>query len=566
MIRKLKVYGLSCMLLVSSAAVLAQNVDEGKKFLYNERYTSAKDVFTKAYSSNAKNADAAYWLGQTQIAMGDTAGAATTYQTALQANANSPLLMVGMGHVELLQNKASDAKNRFETAISLTKGKDADVLNAIGRANVDAKAGDVNYAIEKLNLAAAADKKKKNADIYLNLGDAYRRVPDGAKAQQAYENALMIEPNNGKADFMIGRLYQTQGKSQEAVYMKYYNDAISKDASYAPVYAWLSEYYYKRDINKAKEYLDKYIAVADQDSKNCYYQASYLYASGKFQDAVNKSDECIKAGGENPYASLYGIKAYAYDKLGDSVNAKSFFDTYFQKQSADKIGPSDYAAYAKTLLKFPGNEELAGQYVDKAVTMDTVDANKLEYVNSIANGFIEAKNYNEAAKWYTRLLNVKKDYGKVDLYYAGYNFYRGGNYVSSDSIFKLYQAKYPTDIFGWFMGARSKEGIDTSGEEGLALADYQQVLAIADTAVDKEKVKDNQIKAYKYILAYNYNIKKDVEAAKAANEKILELDPADAQALSNRDAFNKAAAKKTTTTTTTKSTTTTTKKPPVKKP
>ncbi len=561
MIRKLKVYCLSFVLLSNTTALLAQNIDEGKKFLYNERYTSAKDVFTKLNSG--KNADAAYWLGQTQIEMGDTTGAMTTYQAALQANANSPLLMVGMGHIELLQNKANDAKNRFETGISLSKGKDADVLNAIGRANVDAKGGDVNYGIEKLNLAAAKDKK--NADIYLNLGDAYRKLNDGAKAQQAYENALLIQPNNAKANFMIGRIYQTQGISQEAVYMKYYNEAIAKDASYAPVYAWLSEYYYKRDINKAKEYLDKYIAVADQDSKNCYYQASYLYASGKFQDAVTKADQCIAAGGENPYASLYGIKAYAYDKLGDSVNAKAFFDTYFQKQSADKIGPSDYAAYAKTLLKFPGSEELAGQYVDKAISMDTVDANKLEYVNSIANGFIEAKNYNEAAKWYTRLLNVKKDYGKVDLYYAGYNFYRGGNYVSSDSIFKLYQAKYPTDIFGWFMGARSKEGLDTSGAQGLALADYQQVLAIADTAVDKEKVKANQITAYKYMLAYNYNIKKDIEAAKAANEKILELDPNDPQATANKDAFTKAAQKKTATTTTTNSTTTT-KKPPVKKP
>ncbi len=50
--------------------------------------------------------------------------------------------------------------------------------------------------------------------------------------------------------------------------------------------AWLSEYYYRRDINKAKEYLDKYIAVADADSKNCYYQASFLYASLKFPEAT----------------------------------------------------------------------------------------------------------------------------------------------------------------------------------------------------------------------------------------------------------------------------------------
>ena len=31
-----------------------------------------------------------------------------------------------------------------------------------------------------------------------------------------------------------------------------------------------------------------------------------------------------------------------------------------------------------------------------------------------------------AGKWYSKILDLKQDYGKVDLYYAGYNDYRGG--------------------------------------------------------------------------------------------------------------------------------------------
>ena len=59
-----------------------------------------------------------------------------------------------MGEVELMEGKTNDARNRFETAISLTKEKDAEVLAAVGRANVDTKAGDAVYAIDKLNQAA----------------------------------------------------------------------------------------------------------------------------------------------------------------------------------------------------------------------------------------------------------------------------------------------------------------------------------------------------------------------------------------------------------------------------
>ena len=66
------------------------------------------------------------------------------------------------------------------------------------------------------------------------------------------------------------------------------------------------------------------------------------------------------------------MKAYSYDKLGDSVNAKTFFEQFFAIINPDKIGPNDYATFGKILLKFPGNDSLAAMYVDKAVALDTL--------------------------------------------------------------------------------------------------------------------------------------------------------------------------------------------------
>ncbi|HRQ52441.1 MAG TPA: tetratricopeptide repeat protein, partial [Agriterribacter sp.] len=120
----------------------AQSVDEGRKFFYYEKYNSAKETLEKALAAKPDDVDAAYWLGQTLIELNDIAGAAKVYQTALQAKGSNPLLLVGMGHAELLEHKGNDARQRFETAISLTKGKDVDILNAVGRANADAPDGD----------------------------------------------------------------------------------------------------------------------------------------------------------------------------------------------------------------------------------------------------------------------------------------------------------------------------------------------------------------------------------------------------------------------------------------
>jgi Flp pilus assembly protein TadD len=525
--------------------LFAQSIDEGKKFLNYERYTSAQNVFSKLVAANPNDAEAVYWLGQTYIRNGDnpdTVAAQTLYQKTLQANPNQPLIMVGIGEIELMQGHKEDARNRFETAISLAKKKDLpEILTAVGRANVDTKSGDPVYAIDKLN--QAADKDKKNPEIQIDLGDAYRKMIDGANATTSYTHALELDPKNARANFMIGRIFETQGYGQEGIYMKYYNAAIATDPNFAPAYYWLYQYYYQRDVNKARDYLNKYIAVADPDSKNCYAEASLLYVSKLYQQAITKSDECITSGGTKVFPNLYGLKAYSYDKMGDSLNAKKYFEEFFAKINPDKIGPNDYATYGKVLLKFPGNDSLASIYVDKAVQLDTLPANKLDYIKSTAESLVAAQKYADAGKWYAKILTLKPNYGKTDLYYAGYNEFRGGDYKDADSIFGLYMQKYPEDMFGAYMRAHSAEGLDSTGANGLAKPYYEKVIAIADTSADKEKVKANEITAYKYMLAYYYNIKRDKAAAIEWNNKILALDPNDAQAIQNKKALEAQPAK-----------------------
>jgi tetratricopeptide (TPR) repeat protein len=521
--------------------LFAQGIDEGKKFLNYERFESAATVFNKLLAANPNDVVAAYWLGQTYLQNSDnpdTAAAKALYQKTLQANPNAALMMIGVGEVELMEGKLSDAKNRFETAINLTKKRDLDeVLLAVGRANIDPKAGDAVYAVEKLK--QAAERNKKSAEIQIALGDAYRKLIDGANATISYQTAMSLDPKNARPNYMIGRIYETQGYGQEPIYMRYYNDAIATDPNFAPVFYWLYSYYYQRDVNKAREYLNKYVAVADKDSKNCYAEASLLYVSKLYAETISKADACITGSGTaKPFPNLYGLKAYAYDKMGDSLNAKKYFEEFFAKVNPEKIGPNDYATYAKVLLDFPGNDTLAASYVNKAIALDTVPENKLGYVKDLAKSLYDEGRFVEAGKWYGRVLDLNPNYGKVDLYYAGYSDYRGGNYKSADSVFQLYQKKYPEDLYGWYLGARSKEGIDTAGTAGLAKPDYEKIIAIADTVADKASIKDKLIPAYRYMVAYYYNVLKNAETANQFNDKILEVDPADATALKTKEAFS----------------------------
>ena len=80
--RNIKIISLFVALLFSGNILFAQTVDEGKRFLYYERYNSAKDVLSKLVNANPGNADAAYWLGQTYLGQEDINGAKAVYQKA----------------------------------------------------------------------------------------------------------------------------------------------------------------------------------------------------------------------------------------------------------------------------------------------------------------------------------------------------------------------------------------------------------------------------------------------------------------------------------------------------
>lgn len=519
----------------------AQTIEEGRKFLYYERYKSAKAVFEKLVAANPANVDAAYWLGQAMIGPDenkDIAGAKALYQKTLMANSNSPILLAGMGHIELLENKAQDAKNRFETAISLSQGKSAAVLNAIGFANVNAPNGDLAYAIDKLKLATSI-KGMKDSDAFINLGDAYKKQTEGGLAQTSYENALAINPGYARASYRIGKIYQTQGVAQEEIYMRYYNEAIAKDPAYGPVYENLNQYYYLSNVGKSAEFLEKYLANSDDDPKNCYYRASMKYAQGLFAEAITKADECL-TGSTEPYPNLYGVKAYAYNKLKDSVNSKASFETYFLKQTPEKIGPTDYETYARILLKFPGNEQLADTYIEKAVAADTTENGKVAMYKSLAVNFEAQKNYKLAAYYYNKIVQIKKEVRKTDFFNAGNNFTKAGDYQLSIDIFDKYIQKFPNESFGYYMNAKNYLRLDSTDAAGKGLNSYQMIIDMSDSIKDKPGEMDRLKGSLRYMIEYYANVKKDRVKAVSYVDKAIMLDSSDFEMRNIKDILTSA--------------------------
>jgi tetratricopeptide (TPR) repeat protein len=255
------------------------------------------------------------------------------------------------------------------------------------------------------------------------------------------------------------------------------------------------------------------------------------YAQGLFKEAITLADECI-AGSSSPYPKLYGIQGFAFNRLGDSISARKAFENYISKADQSQIGSGDYATYANVLFKLPGNDSLAGVYIDKAVQLDTLESSKVAYLKTTALYFENQKNYKIAADWYAKIATLKKDPTKTDLYYAGFNYFRSGNYTTSIEVFNQYSKKFPEDVFSYYMIGKSYWAIDTTMEQGLANPAFQKAVEVGQA--DKVKNKNQLIGSYKYFVAYYANIKKDKVAAMAYCDSVLVVDPADVEAARNK--------------------------------
>ncbi|THU41258.1 tetratricopeptide repeat protein [Niastella caeni] len=510
------------MVVLGSNVLFAQSVEQGRKFFYYERYKSARENFEKVLAANPNNIDATYWLGQTLLEQKDSVGAKNLYQKALQQNGNAPLILVGMGEIELREGKTNDARQRFETAISLTKGKDVEVFNAIGRANVDAKNGDATYAIEKLNLATQV-KGFKDPETYILIGDAYRKLIDGGNAITSYNKAFTLDPKYAAAKHKSAKVYLTQRNPE--MFLPLFEEAIKIDPAYAPTYFELFYYWYFKDVNKAAPYLASYTANADQGPDVEYLKTDFLYASGKFGEAKDKALSLISQFGDKVAPRMYKMVAYACDTLKDINCANKYIADYFAKQNPDDVLPADYEELANLNTKTPGSETQAFVNLQKAVDLDTIPENKVKYITKAAALAKKMGDRKQEANWLGEAYKLKKEPTQSDLYNWGYAHYQAANYTTADSIFcGIYQSKFPDQIYGYLWCARAKQAMDTAMTQGIAVAPYEKLAEMA-AKLDSTKFKAQIVSAFTYLTTYYNDAKKDSKTALTYVDKILAIDP-----------------------------------------
>lgn len=515
----------------------AQTLDQAKHFMYHEKWNSAEDVLKKILPAQP---DAYYYLGEVYLAENKDQEAGTLLQKALDleeknsfSEKDHPLIKVAYAHWLLNQGKKDEAGKKIDDLLSATNYKDADLLMAAARIYINSPNSDIPKALDLLE--KAKKRAKKNATVYLLMGDAYRKQLDGSNAFKMYTQALQLDPSLAEAHHKLGEIFKSQNNTE--LYVPQFTDAVKADPNYVPSLLELYNYYfYSGKFDEAKKYMDEYIAAADPSVQTDYMKADLFYVTKKYPEAIQTAQKIIRDQGDSAKPRLYKMIAYCYDEQGDSVQALQAINTYFAKEDEKNYVMKDYDLKASLLEKNDQKSDAIDWY-KKALALAQKDEEKEQYMRKIVSLYKAIKDYAQESDWREKIYTQAKTANNVDLFNWGVALYFAGNYKHADSVFGLYATKYPTQLYGYLWRARCNVAIDTSMELGLAVPYYEKLVEVAEA--DKQANKNVLIAAYSYLGGYEANIKKDYEKSLDWFNKILEIDEGNADALRYTETLKK---------------------------
>lgn len=534
-----KIFTLIIVFLITTA-VLPQTIEDAKRHIYYERFETAKNVLQAVIAKGNASPDAWYWLGEIYMSQKkiDSAklilleGEAYFMRNNFSKKA-LPLLSIGWAHSLLAAGNSTDARNQMESILKETKYKDPLVFLAIARANIDSKNGDAVWAIELLNKALKRDKK--NAEIYVAMGDAYRKLIDASKAIVSYDRALEVNPSFAEAMYKKGRIYKSQKNTE--IYVDRFTKAYMMDTVYTPALYELYYHYYNRNVVKADKFLKAYLRNADPSPIHAYMLADNYFISKQYQQAIQTAKNIIANEKDSAAPRLYKLIAYSYAELGDSVAALTNMDLYFDKQKTSEYVSKDFELKARLLEKLDPDKTKAIEWYKKALASEKEKEGKLSYMLTLADLQNRLGNTEREAMWREEVYNTKERPTNLDIYKWGVSLYSNENYKKADSVFSIYTTKYPEELHGYLWRARCNALLDTTMANGLAVPHYLKLIEIASKDIAKNKAVLSR--AYQYLGAYEANIKKDFAASLSYYEKILELNPEDSDAFRNVGLLNK---------------------------
>lgn len=521
---KLKLFIATAFAAVAFTNANAQLI-EAKRLAENELFDAANKAFDAVIAAEPTNGEAYYYYGKTLMAEQDTVLAEKMFNKGIAAAPTNALNFIGLASIKMAEGKKTEAQTSIDNALKIGDPKNITVLVETASALLVGPAKDTAQAFKLIDKARTLDlgkdKKPKNPDVYIVLGDVFlegnSRNDKGGMAMTAYETAKKLDKTPTRALLRAGNLWMRARQFEAA--LKEYKDAVKVDSTFAPAYREMGDFYnYFTRYNLAIENYKKYLKLVKDDFKARVIYAKALYKAKRWADAVAEIDEIQKV--DTSVTVLRRLLAYSQYETRKYPEGLKNMQRFLEVHPKDKIIPLDYS-YLGRLLSKNGQDSLALTYLLDVYGKDT---SARELSRDIGEAFLNLKKYDEAVKYFevrTKLANVTvRDWINLGLCH-----YRLKDFVKADEAFGNAIGLQPESTEAYLRRAQAKSKLDDENQsQGLAKPYYETF--ISKMKPDQaEKNKKSMAEAYLYLGSYYLRVAKDFLKAKENYEKILVYDP-----------------------------------------
>ncbi len=542
MIYKMKKLVIGCLLMgfaFTNLLIGQASLAEGIKLFNNENYTEAQNFFESIIKKEPSNALPHYYLGQIKYALEDYKGAKDDYAAGYKISTKCNECAIGLAKLNLDNGNVVEATKTLD-ALEKSNKKSAPILALIGDAYLYSKKPNAKKALEVLT--KSRDLDPKIASTWAHMGDAAKTSGDLGTAMSSYETAVSKDPTNLEAYMSMAKIWASSRQQDLAI--EKLESALKLSPDYAPAYKSLYELYMNANqFKKMLPVLDKYVSLAGSDVKAKIRLVKFLcYTAKDYDRTITEAntllnDKTINLEG-NQILTLNRFLAWAYgetQKYQESYDASKILFQLAEQDTSRKLYVSDYDYLAQASLKLGKIDEAQSAY-EKVFEQDS--SKKEEIYGNFAKKFYEDKNYENAIVYYLKK-NAIKPLGSSESFNLANAYYATKKYNESDAVFSKIVEATPNYSTGWLMKARIAKALDPTFTLLTAQPSYIKYAENAENDLlkatedkTKERIKKNLIEAYDYLGTCAAQ-KSDNEGAKAYFEKVVAIDPANANATNN---------------------------------
>ncbi|RZA03200.1 MAG: hypothetical protein EOP47_04075 [Sphingobacteriaceae bacterium] len=569
MIRKIATValGLACI----GSSVFAQSLADAKKAIDAEKYQKAKEMLKNLTVTQAKDDETFFQLGWVYLLQDYIDSAKIVFNKGIAAHPKSALNYIGLGAAARLSKDNAGATSNFNTAMGFTGKKESTPWLYMGKSYLMLLPNTKAIATDDADKAIAALEKgklanAKDAEVALELGNAYRSKRETSPAYNNYNLALELDPKLPGARVAQGVLFSNARNFEDGI--KEYQEALKIDPNYGPAYREWAETAKNwsfenralavEKINEAVEKYKKYLDLTDKSDETLMRYADFLISAGKYEELQEIAAQLAKSAGANVRVWRYlGYAAFENKKYQQGREA---INNWFSKAGPNRILPRDYF-YRGRLEVATQDTTAAVESLKKAADLDSTMVEPA--FNEIINIHKARKDYLSTARSYEGMIERLRGQSPIVNYiYQGiyyYNSFSSKNpdstlLIKADSAFSRGNQKLiaaggkPNGDALIYRGriANIKESNDATQLVGYAKPFYDKYIELVEPTFNLEKASRTEKIYLPEAYAYNgrYALYHDKDEAKAEEfyNKAKAIDPANRSADWFFNTYKKAAA------------------------